>query len=147
MSHTERIKRRRRPTDLDADEAVSILFSIEIVEPLARYTTVAPEAICGQVASFLTALVSPASPFESQVLNQFISLNSHPLAVWCVMRNSSSMDAKCDDVSTWRLYDAELARLATQRAALLLRIIMVDTKPLEDVIQSNLKAGATPALQ
>jgi len=61
-------------------------------------------------------------------------------------RNSLSTDTKCD-VSTWRLYDAELARLATQRAALLLRIIMVDTKPLEDVILSNLKAGATPALQ
>lgn len=85
MNHTERTKRRRRPTNVDADEAVSILFSIEIVEPLARYTTVAPEAICGQVASFLTALVSPASPFESQVLDQFISLNSYPLAVWCVV--------------------------------------------------------------
>lgn len=79
------IKHRRRPSNLDANEAANFLFSVEIVEALARYAIVAPEVVCGHVASFLTALVSPASPFVSQVLDQFVALNSHPLAVWCVL--------------------------------------------------------------
>jgi hypothetical protein len=83
------IKRRRRPSNLGANEAANILFSIDIVEALARYAAVAPEIVCGQVASFLTALVSSASPFSSQALDQFIALNSHPLAVWYVHARNS----------------------------------------------------------
>jgi hypothetical protein len=37
-------------------------------------------------------------------------------------------------ISVWQFYGIQLQRIATTRAALLLRLLVVDTKPLEAII-------------
>lgn len=60
----------------------TLYFNLEIMEALAHYVQAAPENVCENIASFLDVLISPDSPLVSDALDQFITINSHPLAQW-----------------------------------------------------------------
>jgi hypothetical protein len=46
------------------------------------------------------------------------------------------------DISAWQFYGIRLQRIAGTRAALLLRLLVVDTRPLETIIAEARKDGS-----
>ncbi|KAF8311639.1 hypothetical protein DL93DRAFT_2168963 [Clavulina sp. PMI_390] len=121
-----RLPARKRAWALRGLDPSELLLSVDIVDPLSHYILEGSAENCAIITNFLLLLLSPSNHLTVNAVDQFVMLNSHPLAI-----------------CSWRLYDADLVELAPLRSKLLLRLVVVDPAPLTEVVSTDLQTEHT----
>ncbi|KAF8328909.1 uncharacterized protein EI90DRAFT_3063988 [Cantharellus anzutake] len=112
---------RRKFTGFGAIESATLALNIELVNILSRYVTFLRPEISVLVAAFLDSVVSDSSPLGKNEVDSFITINAYALNT-CV----------------WSFYGLQLPKLSLIRSPLLLKLLIVDSKPMEMIITETL---------
>ncbi|KAF8590616.1 hypothetical protein K439DRAFT_1382139 [Ramaria rubella] len=116
-------QRRRNTVRTSAAPAV-LEIDPQLVTILSRYVAEGSEPICALVAKFLSTLVSESALLESHEVDQFILVNGDALA-------------RC----AWRFYGIESQDISDIRTGFLLRLLVVDSQPLDVLLDSFLQTN------
>jgi hypothetical protein len=115
---------------------------MDMLDILSLAAMEGPEETCLIVAKFLNALVTESSLLSSEEVDQFVLINGHTLNKWLVPRDSGSagINTPC---SAWHLYSqSQIPELVGIRSGFLLRLLVVDIKPLENIVLDALHANS-----
>ncbi|THH07445.1 hypothetical protein EW145_g3377 [Phellinidium pouzarii] len=121
-SDIEGLPSRRKVVRRDSAISESSIEDIDLVETLTRYIEEGTDALRCLIAKFLVNFLAETSPLTSpQEIEPFVLSNSYSLT-------------RC----AWRLYDMHISEVNDLRMTLLLRVLVVDARPFEQLLQRYL---------
>lgn len=114
---------------------------IDFISILARYVDEGTDELRCLIVKFLTCFLAESSLLSAQELESIVVRNSFFLTRWqvvyliCASGRSDAMD------SVWKVYDMHSPDVNDLRATLLLRVLVVETSHLEDLLQESIAAN------
>jgi hypothetical protein len=120
-----------------------IIIDPRLMNALEQYMTINNDEVSSLVAKFLNLILNDSPYLEPYEVDNFILRNGRLLALWCVhfthtihlLVNTWLLH------SAWRFYDVQQHEISSIRTSFLLRTLVVDSQPFQEVLQSCFSTG------
>lgn len=123
-SHFLTVLPRRRSNVPAVSTSIDLLdIDMDMLDLLSYAATMGTTVTCVIVAKFLSTLISESSLLTADLVDQFVAINGHTLCV-----------------CAWHFYSqTQIQELNTVRIGFLLRLLIVDTTPFENILNETFK--------
>lgn len=116
------------------------IVDAELMSALKVYALSGDNRVVNLTAQFLNTYCNELPLLEAYEIDNFILRNGKTLSAWYTHPLSCLKDCCCQNPSNsaWKFYDSDQPGLVALRAPFLLRILVVDVEPFDDLLNAIL---------
>lgn len=133
---------RRKLTGREARTDDPIFIHPKILGALALYIQSKVDNVTCYAAKFLDIFLTGSPFLESFEIDNFVLQNGRIIASWYA--DDNRLTFRIDfDYSAWATYNIQREDTATARTRLLLRSLLIDSEPLQEIFSTNMDPTTT----